>query len=121
MKVSPITVGQYYTNSAIDNALETVNQAKGIFVPYAKKYGVTVDVDRAAKMVSPDLLTPSMQKLVDNNIVVSVRDKKTGKTGLSLVELQKTALCIQKTSWSKFWTKMVLKLFQPSLIMKIIC
>lgn len=85
MKVSPITVGEYYTNSAIDNALEKVNQAKGIFVPYAKKYGVTVDVDKAAKVVSPDLLTPSMQKLVDNNIVVSVRDKKTGKVGLSLV------------------------------------
>ena len=79
MKVSPITVGEYYTNSAIDNALEKVNQAKGIFVPYAKKYGVTVDVDKAAKVVSPDLLTPSIQKLVDNNIVVSVRDKKTGK------------------------------------------
>ena len=34
MKVSPITVGEYYTNSAIDNALEKVNQAYGYYWRY---------------------------------------------------------------------------------------
>ena len=55
------------------------------FDTHAKIPEYFANVDKAAKVVSPDLLTPSMQKLVDNNIVVSVRDKKTGKVGLSLV------------------------------------
>lgn len=87
MKVSPITVGQYYTNSVLDNALDQVSQAKGLFIPYAKKYGISVNIDKADRFLSQDIFRhSSMQDLVDNSIVVTVKNNKTGKSGFSLVD-----------------------------------
>lgn len=111
MKVSPITVGQYYTNSVLDNALDKVNQAKGLFVPYAKKYGVSVNVDKADSFLSQDVFRhKSMQDLVDKSIVVTVKNNKTGKTGFSLVDAtQETVIHsgekINKTGAKVFSTK----------------
>ena len=86
MKIVPVRIIHSYSKTAVNDALRKLNAVKGLFVPYVKEHGVNVSIEKASSLIdeAPDLVSV-LEKSVEDDLAVIVRNNRTKKGGVSLI------------------------------------